>query len=420
MGIWRFLAKLAIYLDHDGDGDVDHHDFLDGDHDGASDVIGVLLVIIKVLSMALCVLAWNAIRVHWKLKQHKMKRRRELLIFACSPRAAALPNAVVEATEVSRVFDASIYARGEVTANELRAALLAVPTRRFLFIGHTDAPMLSGDALAALAVARHGRSPPPVVFGCRTLGFVTSSGHLSAVAAGDLAQLLGRHGVDRGGELELVFLNGCRSESLARAVVEAGVPLCVCWKTKAHDGAARLFSRAFFDALAHISRRRDGAFFKHRRKSTLERCLVGYVQAFREAVDSVRFETTRGTLANGVAADVPKYEIRDPSDPPGNTSRQACAPQPVAAGIPWIVASRRVPLDRLNVDPGEDSCLAPLFLSLVNCARPKPLYLADDDGEDDVDDDRRGKRPTRCPSAQAIVRSFGSAAANRSETHLPR
>ena len=48
------------------------------------------------------------------------------------------------------------------------------------------------------------------------------------------------------GSLELVFLNGCRSERLGRALLDAGVPTVVCWSTLVADGAARVFARTFF------------------------------------------------------------------------------------------------------------------------------------------------------------------------------
>lgn len=386
-----------MWLDSDGDGDVDRHDFIE------DDVIGVLVFVIKMMSIALCALAWCSIRASRKLsKKRSHVSSRELLIFACSPASAQLPEAVVEATEVSRLIDASIHARGDVTANELRSALLAVPTRRFLFIGHADASLdqreeeeeeQNDPQLAAMMVARYGvarRRRRRVVFGSRTLGFVTQSGHLSAVVASDLAGLLGRHGADRGGPLELVFLNGCNSESLAVAVCDAGVPFVVCWRTKAHDAAARIFSMAFFEALAHLKTTQQHACpdankvrRRLRKKDTSLHC---YVKAFREALDSLRFETRPGTLANGVQASVPKFEIADPSTSDSEErTRRTCKPAPIAAGIPWFVTSKSFPENLL--DPKEfDRSIAPLFDKLVkNCVRSK-LSLARRRNEEEDDD----------------------------------
>ena len=255
---------------------------------------------------------------------------RELLVFACSPRVAALPNALFEATEVSKSCDAAIYARGDVTADVLRSALRDTETRRFLFIGHADAPTSRSEDAT------------------RTLGFVLSDGTLAAARPRDLAVLLGRHSPRKGGRLELVFLNGCRSEALARAVRGEGVPYVVAWATSAHDEAARLFSRAFFEALV-ASRASRGA--KRRQPSTLAKlgrrlldlarpeasaARDAYAQAYQEAVDAIAFETRLGTLANGVRSHVPRFELRDPHG--AASSAHDCAPPPAASGLPLFLS----------------------------------------------------------------------------------
>ncbi|KAH8090131.1 hypothetical protein JL720_6436 [Aureococcus anophagefferens] len=207
----RLVAALLLYWDGDGDGDVDASDLMDWDGDGTIDALGSL---------------------RWASGLRRRGRRvRELLVFACSPRVAALPNALFEATEVSKSCDAAIYARGDVTADVLR---------------------------------------------------------------------------------------------LARAVRGEGVPYVVAWATSAHDEAARLFSRAFFEALV-ASRASRGA--KRRRPSTLAKlgrrlldlarpeasaARDAYAQAYQEAVDAIAFETRLGTLANGVRSHVPRFELRDP------------------------------------------------------------------------------------------------------------
>ena len=97
---------------------------------------------------------------------------------------------------------------------------------RFLFAGHADS-RLNGE---------------------RTLAFTDDAGGLSMVQPEALASMssvrMGRPNV-----LELVFLNGCSSEELGRAVHDkAGVPW-VCWRTACNDEAARFFSIKFFQAL---------------------------------------------------------------------------------------------------------------------------------------------------------------------------
>ena len=225
---------------------------------------------------------------------------------------------------MSKSCDAAIYARGDVTADVLRSALRDTETRRFLFIGHADAPTSRSEDAT------------------RTLGFVLNDGTLAAARPQDLAVLLGRHSPKKGGRLELVFLNGCRSEALARAVRGEGVPYVVAWATSAHDEAARLFSRAFFEALV-ASRASRGA--KRRRPSTLAKlgrrlldlarpeasaARDAYAQAYQEAVDAIAFETRLGTLANGVRSHVPRFELRDPHG--AASSAHDCAPPPAASG----------------------------------------------------------------------------------------
>ena len=62
----------------------------------------------------------------------------------------------------------------------------------------------------------------------------------------EIAEMLGAHSPRSGGRLELVFLNGCCSEELGRAVHAAGVPVVVCWSTLAENSAARIFAMTFF------------------------------------------------------------------------------------------------------------------------------------------------------------------------------
>ena len=124
--------------------------------------------------------------------------------------------------------------------------------------------------------------------------------------------MLGRHSPPSGGLLELVFLNGCKGLELGRDVQDAGVPTVVCWETKAHDGAALIFSKAFFDSVA--------------RGRT-------YAKSFDDAKDAVLMPTRPGKLANGLAADVPMYELRAPNTPAAAQTN----PPPMAAGVPVLL-----------------------------------------------------------------------------------
>ena len=53
----------------------------------------------------------------------------------------------------------------------------------------------------------------------KTLGFTSEdTGEIATVRPAELAEMLGAHSPRSGGRLELVFLNGCCSEELGRAV----------------------------------------------------------------------------------------------------------------------------------------------------------------------------------------------------------
>jgi hypothetical protein len=81
----------------------------------------------------------------------------------------------------------------------------------------------------------------------KTLGFTSEdTGEIATVRPDELAEMLGAHSPRSGGRLELVFLNGCCSEELGRAVHAAGVPVVVCWSTLAENSAARIFAMIFF------------------------------------------------------------------------------------------------------------------------------------------------------------------------------
>lgn len=113
-------------------------------------------------------------------------------------------------------------------------------------------------ACAPHARRTHARSRRRAAFPCsghadaglgaqKTLGFTSEdTGEIATVRPNELAEMLGAHSPRSGGRLELVFLNGCCSEELGRAVHAAGVPVVVCWSTLAENSAARIFAMTFF------------------------------------------------------------------------------------------------------------------------------------------------------------------------------
>jgi len=220
---------------------------------------------------------------------------REMLILICSPTIKPLADALPEAREVAREVAATCQGMVEVrnggTADALRQQLLAVPTRTFLFSGHANATNTSGYGF--------------------TLGFTKDGGGLELVDNSVVAGMLGRASVVHGGLLELVFLNGCCSEGLGQAVRAAGVATVVCWRTQVEDHAARIFSKAFFEA------RRAGR---------------GIAHAFEDAKAAVLTVTQPGQ-SDGLSTDVPVYEIREQGTP----TRSVTTPAPVAAGIPVLL-----------------------------------------------------------------------------------
>ncbi|KAH8056710.1 hypothetical protein JL720_14180 [Aureococcus anophagefferens] len=143
----RLVAALLLYWDGDGDGDVDASDLMDWDGDGTIDALGSLSLLVKLLVVAFA--AQQLLRRSASRGVHEV------------------------ATEVSKSCDAAIYARGDVTADVLRSALRDTETRRFLFIGHADAPTSRSEDAT------------------RTLGFVLSDGTLAAARPGTWPGLVG-------------------------------------------------------------------------------------------------------------------------------------------------------------------------------------------------------------------------------------
>lgn len=218
-------------------------------------------------------------------------RERELLIFACSPSVGPLSGLDDEAAQLSTVFSGAAYKRGG-TADDLRTQLAAWPTRAFYFLGHADVNLNKGMP---------------------TLGFTASDGALAPVDNALIAEILGACSKTSGGHLELVVLNGCKSESLGRAIFAAGVPTVICWSTWLENEAAPVFSLALSKALV------DG-------------CSAS--DAFEEAKRAVRLARRAGTLASGHRGEVPKYELRDPQ---ASHVTSDFSPTPTPAGIPVLL-----------------------------------------------------------------------------------
>lgn len=89
--------------------------------------------------------------------------------------------------------------------------------------------------------------------------------------------------------------NRCTSETLGRAVHQAGVPWVVCWSTPCDDEAARLLSVTFFQILAASAD-------------------CSYEDAFRQATSNVKLLTRPCMLSNGTRVELPKFAFRDPRD----------------------------------------------------------------------------------------------------------
>ena len=228
----------------------------------------------------------------------EMRRRnvRELLVFACSPTKGPLPEVTNEAQEVKDIMN-TLATKSETkpcevwhhgTADDLRRELISVPTRRFLFSGHAGLTLVKGE--------------------CKTLGFTGPGGSIHKVEAGTLETLFGvssANGSSRDGldQLEFVFLNGCKSEDLGKAVCKAGVQTVVCWETIVDDTAARIFATSFFEAVAagHAYRRA----YKNAVLAMLTRPKPPYF-TFKDPDPGGGLDTTEPQRGGSKASDEPK------------------------------------------------------------------------------------------------------------------
>jgi hypothetical protein len=215
---------------------------------------------------------------------------RELLVFVCSPGHCPCPKADDEATEVSQHCAAAIRRGG--TAADLQRCLIERATRRFLFIGHADTAGVSDQ---------------------RTLCFTSEGGGVKTCCNHDLAAMFGAASPAAGGGLELVFLNGCRSAELGRAVHAAGVPFVVCWRSRTADDAARRFSVSFFNAYR-------------------------YHNDYRRAFQQAKLEVA--TLPKKSACRLPKYALTDPDAPAADVAHLPPSRRPsIPAGVPVLLCA---------------------------------------------------------------------------------
>jgi len=220
--------------------------------------------------------------------------------------------------------------------------LAAVPTRRFLFSGHSDArePMSDAAGVRGKTLGFTRLDPVPDEEGkARRVLTLVENDAISRMLGGASAG-------GRGGVLELVFLNGCLSEPLAEAARASGVPTVVCWRTKVHDDAARVFAEAFFEAVAQEGHEHD------------------YRRAYWNGVHALNFKT-HPTAGTALGNDVPLYKLINPRADrrvtyvcrtpgcPLHRHTQGHSPHtdlPIRAGVPILL------------DSGADSPLHPEML----------------------------------------------------------
>ena len=250
----------------------------------------------------------------------------DLLIVTCNPFPEGKRHlaAVKDEAEKLRSLmpDGGALAASAVSPNQLGDLLRLNPTRRFIFNGHADAPIHKGYP---------------------TLCFNSDSGGPAVVEPAALCNAM--QGIAKGGFLELIFLNGCDSLRLGEALRQIpGLKCIVCWETPVADRAASIFSVAFFKAVQESINQGDKP---------------DYSRAFDLAKSEVEFQTHPGELANGLKADVPRWELRKPVLEDGkDVSRssavhegQSFKPIPWAAGIPkllmcQLIGSRESPIPR--------------------------------------------------------------------------
>ena len=215
-------------------------------------------------------------------KKHS-KVDRELLIAVCDPSdtRTAIKNAHAEASAVSLIIPAALFH----SVKNLEQDLSTNKTRRFLFIGHGDAVVAEGN----------------------TLAFCDAAGHVELSNPEALAKMLGK--TRKGNQLELVFLNGCKTRVLGDLVRKAGVPNVVCWETRVRSDAAKIFSTAFFKEMRDTEKMHDyrGAFEAARLKviAELEPGFYNKIVARKQAFDLIDPDEASSASAPRKGAGIP-------------------------------------------------------------------------------------------------------------------
>ena len=253
-----------------------------------------------------------------------------LLIFHCSPSSAPLLNVRPEAEDVKRAYGDDAEACSG-TSELLRVKLLELRPARFLFAGHAN-HQLDADK--------------------RTLAFVDDTGRLDVVRPETLVDVFRSLRERRGDVLELVFLNGCESEALGRALCQqANVPWVVCWRTKCNDETARLFSVYFFEALGRVGALEEEPYRSafHEAKGALMTCHMraGILADCSTAAQVPKFQfsdprrhapsATRGDLATLTDDDGDDGESGEPAPGPGSPTPPASSAIP--AGVPVLLCT---------------------------------------------------------------------------------
>ena len=193
------------------------------------------------------------------------------LILGCRP---TLPNVEAEVTAVAAIApDAELLL--DPTAD--RAGQRAPHHTWCHFAGHAD-PRLGPD---------------------RVLVLCDAGGGFAAVDASTLVAMLRT--------MQLVVLNGCRSEELGLKLREAGVPNVVVWKTSVHDAAAKLFAVRFWEVIA-VRNPSDHDSLRTAVRTAFE---AGKV-AVQTAVKPGGVIDVGGGGTHDAA--VPSYELHDPQD----------------------------------------------------------------------------------------------------------
>jgi hypothetical protein len=221
-----------------------------------------------------------------------------------------LPNVEVEAEHIRAAFGNRAEKHIRISVGRLDELL---KDKRIWFCpAHGDA-MLQGEPVLAFE----------------------SDGRVEAVSIDTLVNTVRKHT-----GLRLIVLTGCCTERLGRRLLEGtSVADVVCWKTRVHDDAAKLFGQAFADVLS-----RHG---------------IDAAAAFESACTRVTTECEDGILDTGLKARVQKYEFAYPDDAVrvfqrgeenAGRLRTKHAKGRIAAGIPMHLHNRLVTKSFLHVE----------------------------------------------------------------------